>query len=186
MARDTSRLNTEVVGSMISDAEFSRMAAGPEASNRELIRVINLQSMRRSIGNPARLLRTVRHLRAGQLVNRVVRQFKIRPASDGPRPQRRVAKAIWQNCPGRHASMLSPTLFHFVGHQATLNSPADWNAAGRTKLWLYNLHYFDDLRAADAAVSIAVASRSDGAMAGGKSAGGRQRLGALSDSRCGS
>jgi uncharacterized heparinase superfamily protein len=106
--------------------------------------------MQRSIGNPARLLRTVRHLRAGQLVNRMVRRFKIPPAADGPAPQRRATKAVWQNCPGRRASMLSPTLFRFVGHQAALNSRADWNAAGRTKLWLYNLHYFDDLRAADA------------------------------------
>ncbi len=46
--------------------------------------------------------------------------------------------------------MLSPTRFHFVGHEAAVNDPADWNAAGRTKLWLYNLHYFDDLRAANA------------------------------------
>ena len=43
--------------------------------------------------------------------------------------------------------MLSPTRFRFVGHEATLNRAADWNAPGQTKLWLYNLHYFDDLRA---------------------------------------
>jgi uncharacterized heparinase superfamily protein len=46
--------------------------------------------------------------------------------------------------------MLSPTRFHFVGHEAALNDSADWNNGGKTKLWLYNLHYFDDLRADDA------------------------------------
>ena len=118
--------------------------------------------MQRSIGNPARLLRTVRHLRAGQLVNRVIRRLKIPTAAGGPAPPRRAAKAAWHNCPGRRASMLSPTLFFFAGERAPLDSAAGWNAAGRTKLWLYNLHYFDDLRAADAGcdvVDLAIASK---------------------------
>ncbi len=46
--------------------------------------------------------------------------------------------------------MLSSTRFHFVGHQGLLETAEDWNNAGQSKLWLYNLHYFDDLRAQDA------------------------------------
>jgi uncharacterized heparinase superfamily protein len=46
--------------------------------------------------------------------------------------------------------MLSPTKFRFIGLDAELETAADWNHAGRTKLWLYNLHYFDDLRADNA------------------------------------
>jgi uncharacterized heparinase superfamily protein len=43
--------------------------------------------------------------------------------------------------------MLSPTTFRFIGHEGSLDGPADWNNPAHAKLWLYNLHYFDDLRA---------------------------------------
>lgn len=47
--------------------------------------------------------------------------------------------------------MLSPTRFLFIGKAAELKTAGDWNNPGLAKLWLYNLHYFDDLRAQDAA-----------------------------------
>jgi uncharacterized heparinase superfamily protein len=43
--------------------------------------------------------------------------------------------------------MLSPTRFRFIGLDAELETGEDWNDQRRAKLWLYNLHYFDDLRA---------------------------------------
>lgn len=43
--------------------------------------------------------------------------------------------------------MVSPTTFRFIGHEGSLDGPADWNNPAHAKLWLYNLHYFDDLRA---------------------------------------
>lgn len=33
----------------------------------------------------------------------------------------------------------------FLNHQSSVNSPNDWNNDKEEKLWLYNLHYFDDL-----------------------------------------
>lgn len=33
----------------------------------------------------------------------------------------------------------------FLNHQGDVNSASDWNNANEEKLWLYNLHYFDDL-----------------------------------------
>jgi len=100
---------------------------------------------------PGRLLRTVRHLRAGQIVNRLVRRFRISRALDGAAPERRPPVAAWVNGSGRRASMLSETRFRFVGHEGEVRTAADWNDPARTKLWLYNLHYFDDLRADDMA-----------------------------------
>lgn len=47
--------------------------------------------------------------------------------------------------------MLAPNRFRFVGLDAELLTAADWNRTDRAKLWLYNLHYFDDLRADGAA-----------------------------------
>ena len=33
----------------------------------------------------------------------------------------------------------------FLNHKKLLNLPADWNEDSSSKLWLYNLHYFEDL-----------------------------------------
>jgi uncharacterized heparinase superfamily protein len=46
--------------------------------------------------------------------------------------------------------MLSPLRFRFIGLDGNLETAADWNDPARAKLWLYNLHYFDDLRADNA------------------------------------
>lgn len=43
--------------------------------------------------------------------------------------------------------MLSAQRFRFVGREGELKTPSDWNNPEMPKLWLYNLHYFDDLRA---------------------------------------
>jgi uncharacterized heparinase superfamily protein len=40
--------------------------------------------------------------------------------------------------------------FEFLGESGQVRSPADWNTGEKSKLWLYNLHYLDDLNAADA------------------------------------
>jgi len=40
--------------------------------------------------------------------------------------------------------------FCFLNETHYIRSPSDWNQPQREKLWLYNLHYFDDLTAMDA------------------------------------
>lgn len=43
--------------------------------------------------------------------------------------------------------MLGPCRFRFLNEIHEVRTPQDWNHPGRDKLWLYNLHYFDDLTA---------------------------------------
>lgn len=43
--------------------------------------------------------------------------------------------------------MLAPNRFRFLNEEYELLSQSDWNHPSRAKLWLYNLHYFDDLNA---------------------------------------
>ena len=50
--------------------------------------------------------------------------------------------------------MLGPTQFRFLNQTQTLPAQGGWNDAGIEKLWLYNLHYFDDLNASVAEVRI--------------------------------
>ena len=47
--------------------------------------------------------------------------------------------------------MTGANAFVFLNQAGSLEGPADWNTTAREKLWLYNLHYFDDLNAAEAA-----------------------------------
>jgi uncharacterized heparinase superfamily protein len=99
------------------------------------------------LGNLARLARTVRYMRPGQIVDRIARRFKSLPPTDGAAPALRQAQSVWRNCRGRLPSMLSPGRFRFIGQEGELKDAAGWNRPGAAKLWLYNLHYFDDLRA---------------------------------------
>ena len=46
--------------------------------------------------------------------------------------------------------MLEPETFRFLNETHSLSSARDWNNPEWEKLWLYNLHYFDDLNAKDA------------------------------------
>jgi uncharacterized heparinase superfamily protein len=43
--------------------------------------------------------------------------------------------------------MIGPVDFRFLNRVGGLIGPNPWNADGYDKLWLYNLHYFDDLNA---------------------------------------
>jgi uncharacterized heparinase superfamily protein len=46
--------------------------------------------------------------------------------------------------------MLGPVRFRFLNETHDVMGPEAWNDPACEKLWLYNLHYFDDLNAADA------------------------------------
>ena len=44
----------------------------------------------------------------------------------------------------RPPKMTGPTTFHFLNSKGNI-SEIGWNSSLRSKLWNYNLHYFDDL-----------------------------------------
>ncbi len=50
--------------------------------------------------------------------------------------------------------MPGPNTFRFLSGTRNLAVAADWNRPDWPKLWLYNLHYFDDLNAAGAAARV--------------------------------
>jgi len=56
----------------------------------------------------------------------------------------------WIPSPYRKSSVLEPSTFTFLNQTRTLRNAEDWNNPQWDKLWLYNLHYFDDLNAEDA------------------------------------
>lgn len=93
---------------------------------------------------------TLRHLRPVQIYGHL--RFRIRrPKPDlGPAPPLRARSGHWHDPPRRHPSLYSPTGFRFLNEAHEIDFPQTWNQSEWGKLWLYNLHYFDDLNAQNA------------------------------------
>lgn len=97
----------------------------------------------------ARYWHTLRHLKPVQFHGRL--WFRLRR----PRADLRAAPALrtpaghWQAPARRAPSMTGARQFRFLNEDGGLEG--GWNDSARAKLWLYNLHYFDDLNAEDPA-----------------------------------
>ena len=93
------------------------------------------------------LFNTVKYLKAGQILNRVKRKF-IKPKVgllDIPEksyPCSKIKPVV--QCSQR---IYGESSFKFLNKEFTLKTLEDWNAKDQDKLWIYNLHYFDDLNA---------------------------------------
>lgn len=89
---------------------------------------------------------TLRYLKPSQFLGRLKFRFS-RPTPDlRPAPAVRQASGSWSRC-SRTPSMLAPLRFRFLSVEHNLAAAGDWNCPDWPKLWLYNLHYFDDLNA---------------------------------------
>lgn len=66
-----------------------------------------------------------------------------------PPPLRPLNRAAWRVPARRPGTLLAPERFRFLNVERALGPVSDWNNPAWPKLWLYNLHYFDDLNAAD-------------------------------------
>ena len=103
------------------------------------------------IGQTRRLLETVRHLRPEQIYGRALHKLSW-PAPDlSPAPPVRPVTGNWAEPAPKSRSMIGPNRFCFLNHTACIEQAEDWNSPAQDKLWLYNLHYFDDLNGDDAA-----------------------------------
>jgi len=93
------------------------------------------------------LFNTIKYLKAGQILNRIKRKF-IKPKVnlfDIPKnsyPSSKIKPVIQSS-----QRMYGESSFKFLNKEFTLKLSEDWNAKNQDKLWLYNLHYFDDLNA---------------------------------------
>ncbi len=99
--------------------------------------------------NVARFFRTVRHLKLRQVSDRIARRV-IRT-----RPKRGPAEPLRASLQPAAAFVLRPacwdggTRFDLLGVAHEIAGPQGWNQAAE-KLWLYHVHYFEDLLRPDA------------------------------------
>ncbi len=90
---------------------------------------------------------TLRYLRLEQILQRL--KFRLmRPKLDlRPAPGVRSFIGTWQMAAARQPSMRSVNRFLFLNAEYEITASEDWNQPSLPLLWLYNLHYFDDLNA---------------------------------------
>jgi uncharacterized heparinase superfamily protein len=101
--------------------------------------------------NLPRLLRTVRYLKPVQVYGRLGQRLPRPGPNLGPAPNLRVFADAYAPFVRREASLIGPTRARFLGEDADFDGSGGWNDPARSRLWLYNLHYFDDLTAAGGA-----------------------------------
>lgn len=94
-----------------------------------------------------RLFHTARHLRMRQVTGRTFRGIRRARLHAQPVTGLRPRTGPWIPPVTRQASLTPPDNFRFLNQEHTVSSPPDWDNRDRPKLWLYNLHYFDDLNA---------------------------------------
>jgi uncharacterized heparinase superfamily protein len=93
---------------------------------------------------------TIRYLRISQILWRLWYGI-YRPIVYYDRPlETRRSEILWRNNIIRGTSFLSLQYVKLLNLDADISSSEIWNDAGKSKLWLYNLHYFNDLNATDA------------------------------------
>ena len=92
----------------------------------------------------SRLFHTVKYLKPGQVLNRLGRRFTRPRVYSGLIPARCAVKQQWQTQVMLCSSFGADETATFLNESGTL---FDWENPTKSKLWLYNLHYFDDLLA---------------------------------------
>lgn len=91
-----------------------------------------------------RLLRTLAHLKPEQVWGRAAHMANLARPDLRPPPARRQPAAAWRAPVAHSASFNPPASFRFLNADGELRRAEDWQS-GQPLLWLYNLHYFNDL-----------------------------------------
>jgi uncharacterized heparinase superfamily protein len=87
---------------------------------------------------------TLKYVKFTQIYYRIVKRFTH------PKPNEVVGKLTeysgkWVCHPLYEQKLFADNNVRFLNHDGVLNNASAWNNEAQAKLWLYNLHYFDDL-----------------------------------------
>ncbi len=103
-----------------------------------------------TIGELIRLFNTVRYLKPVQIYGRLLFHLRHPKPDLRPAPAIRSHPDLWLAPAAKPLCMLSPSRFRFLNEEHQIADAGAWNNPDWKKLWLYNLHYFDDLNAREA------------------------------------
>ena len=93
------------------------------------------------------LFHTIKYLRAGQITNRIKRKLIKPRIALLDSLETSIANNNLKPTINHKQKMFSDKRFSFLNKEFNVLEAGDWNAASQDKLWIYNLHYFDDLNA---------------------------------------
>ena len=96
--------------------------------------------------SPATYWRTIRHLRRKQVFARLRRVVPQLSSAAGPPLPTRSPRASFGEFVRRTNPIRSGDCFQFLNRAGNIRTSTDWNNHEQSKLWLYNLHYFEWLR----------------------------------------
>jgi len=103
------------------------------------------------IRSGSRYWHTIRHLRPVQIYGRLWHRLHQPRIDLRPAPKVRRFDRAWTGGASREPSVLGPETVSFLGETRRVADRSAWTDPSIPKLWLYNLHYFDDLNAEAAA-----------------------------------
>ena len=93
------------------------------------------------------LFHTVKYLKFSQIWNRVKRKFSTPCINTSSAPELSKPRGKFQAVALYQQKMLNSNTFRFLNETNSVKESESWNDDNLDKLWLYNLHYFDDLNA---------------------------------------
>ena len=103
------------------------------------------------------IFNTIRHLKVRQIVGRLIfHGYRPRPILISGASARSTTKCFQKPLSGtpsfdisHHPTPDTPRM-SFLGDELVISQASDWNHDDKAKLFLYNVHYFDDLNASNA------------------------------------
>ena len=87
---------------------------------------------------------TLKYLKFTQIYHRILKKL-IHPKIHHVEGIQALTNGNWVRQELCSQKFLNESDVLFLNHQGSVGSPNDWNNDKEEKLWLYNLHYFDDL-----------------------------------------
>tara|TARA_B110000008_G_C16974234_1_gene565180 strand:- start:330 stop:1979 length:1650 start_codon:yes stop_codon:yes gene_type:complete len=89
---------------------------------------------------------TIRYLKLSQVFYRIKFLLPNSKISQSKKNELNLLSNAWIKSAYKNQSMVSENAFEFLNETLVIKRN-DWNNSNVSKLWLYNLHYFDDLNA---------------------------------------
>ena len=93
---------------------------------------------------------TVKYLKWQQLYFRMLRKLVKPKVTDTYKGKKVHPTGVWEHSALYDHKVMDNLDSCFLNHSKKLDLPADWNTELPSKLWVYNLHYFEDLLSTNA------------------------------------
>ena len=90
-------------------------------------------------------LNTVKYIKISQIISRVKLKYRKITPDLASAPKISIPVNQLQTVVQSQPKMLGNSRFRFLNLSSDITKAEDWNLLNKDKLWLYNLHYFDDL-----------------------------------------